>query len=113
MRVDRQGNRQETVAAVHSLCASLFALALTWPLATGHRPHCRLPHVTTEAAVLTVALWHQAGSTRPAAAIAREQRDYRDARHPLWRVYDVRQRALRGMELRDSDALGSEPWVSL
>lgn len=80
---------------------------------TRDRNDCRLHPDSTEAAVLTFALWDQARTALLATAITLEQHDYRFAKLVHLRVYDVRQSALRDIALRETESRGSAPWTSL
>jgi hypothetical protein len=80
---------------------------------TRDRNACRLPPHTTEAAALTFTHWEQARTALLATAITLEQRDYRFAKLLHLRVYDVRERALRDIALRETETHGTAPWVSL
>jgi hypothetical protein len=80
---------------------------------TRDRNDCRLHPDTTEAGLLTFALWDQARTAILAAAITLEGHDYRFAKLLHLRVYDVKQHALRDIALRETETRGATPWTSL
>jgi hypothetical protein len=80
---------------------------------TRDRNDCRFHSDTTEAAALTFALWEEARTALLATAITLEQHDYRFAKLQHLRVYDMRERALRDIALREVVSQGSQPWISL
>lgn len=77
------------------------------------RNDCRLHPDTTVAGLATFALWDQARTAIMAAAITMEQQDYRFAKLLELRIYDVKQRALRDIALRETVTQGATPWTSL
>ena len=119
LKVMRIGFRPTESHAFDLRVDTTVALALTDipvilpAVTTRDRSDCRLRPDTTEAAVLTFTLWDQARTALLAAAITLEQQDYRFAKLQHWRVYDVRQHALRDMALRESESHGAAPWISL
>jgi hypothetical protein len=80
---------------------------------TRDRNDCRFHSDTTETAALTFALWEEARTALLATAITLEQHDYRFAKLQHLRVYDMRERALRDIALREVVSQGSQPWISL
>ncbi|MFL5613535.1 MAG: carboxypeptidase-like regulatory domain-containing protein [Gemmatimonadaceae bacterium] len=80
---------------------------------TRDRNDCRLHPDTTDTGVLTFALWDEARTALLAAAITQQQADYRFAKLLHVRIYDVRERALRDIALRETESHGAAPWTSL
>lgn len=80
---------------------------------TRDRNDCRLHPDSTESAALTFALWDQARTALLATVITLEQHDYRFAKLQHLRLYDMRNRALRDITLREIESHGSAPWTSL
>jgi len=80
---------------------------------TRDRNDCRLHPDSTDAAALTFALLDQARTALLATAITLEQQQYRFAKLQHLRLYDVKQRALRDIALREVVSQGSAPWTSL
>jgi len=82
-------------------------------VSTRDRNDCRLHPDTTQAGLLTFALWEQAHTAFLAAAITLEQRDYRFEKLQHVRLYEVRPGTLRDISLREVETHGTAPWVSL
>jgi hypothetical protein len=82
-------------------------------LTTRERHDCRLHPDTSDIGLLTFALWEQARTALLAAAITLEQQDYKFFKLIHYRVYDVKEHALRDIALQEIDSRGSSPWVSL
>ena len=80
---------------------------------TRDRNDCRLHPNASEDAALTFALWDEARTALLATAITLEQHDYRFAKLQHLRVYDMKERALRDIALREIETRGTAPWTSL
>ena len=80
---------------------------------TRDRNDCRLHPDSSESAALTFELLEQARTALLATAITLEQQEYRFAKLQHFRVYDMRERALRDIALREIESHGSAPWTSL
>ena len=101
--------RMDTTVALALTDIPVILPAIT----TRDRSNCRLHPDASEESALTFALWEQARTALLAAAITLEQQDYRFTKLQHWRLYDVRQGAMRDMGLRESESRGAAPWVSL
>ena len=97
-----------------SIDLALADIPVVLPALVMHdRNDCRLHPDTSESGLATFALWDQARTALLATAITLEQQDYRFTKLLHLRVYDVRQRALRDIALRETVTHGSAPWTSL
>jgi hypothetical protein len=80
---------------------------------TRDRNDCRLHPDTSAAGLRTFALWDEARTAILAAAITLEQHDYYFTKLLHVRIYDVKDRALRDIGLRETESHGSVPWSSI